>query len=154
MSKSGPGSYRHGRIIYAYLTNQKGKRELHPAIILDANEDILQPEAFDPRRDPGSENSVHVIGVSTKHKHYHALQRVPYVQLPFTTSGHPVTGLNKDCGAIIGWYHRIAIPDDVVGFGGDIPDVVMGAIDREVRADLERKVGKALANLRQIFDLL
>ncbi len=97
---------------------------------------------------------MHVIGVSTKHKHYYALNGTPYVQLPFAARGHAATGLNADCVAIIGWYHRIDIPDDVVGFGGDVPNAIMAKINQQVRTDLEKKLGKAITNLRQVFDLL
>ena len=40
-------SYRHGRIVWAYLrSNLMGKREQHPDVILDRDEDIVQPEVF------------------------------------------------------------------------------------------------------------
>ena len=32
-------------------SGQKGKKEKHPAVIITADSDIIQPEQFDPRRD-------------------------------------------------------------------------------------------------------
>ena len=146
---AGSGSYRHGRILYAYLRGATGKMQRHPAIILDATADIIPPERFDPRK-TRLPNTIHVIGVSTKHKFYDA----EYVQLPFSASGHAVTKLREDCGAIIGWYHRITIPDDLIGFGGDVPAPTMHHINAAVRMDLARKIGRELGTLKQIFDEL
>ncbi len=40
-----------GRIVYAYLrSSATGKMQRHPAIILDADDDIVPPEQFDPRK--------------------------------------------------------------------------------------------------------
>ncbi|HEY4330317.1 MAG TPA: hypothetical protein VGN88_11320 [Phycisphaerae bacterium] len=143
------GSYRQGRILHAYLRSSTGKKEAHPAIILDQNKEIIQPEHFDPRKEL-RENFVYVIGVSTKHKAY----KLEFVQLPFSPSGNVVTKLRADCGAIIGWYHRISIPDDVIGFGGDVPTGVMVEIENAVRKDLSGKIAGQLGNLRNIFDEL
>ena len=41
-----------------------------------------------------------------------------------------------DRGAIIGWYTRLAVPYDIIGFGGDVPRDVMTQIDNAVRQDL------------------
>ena len=143
-------SYRQGRIIFAYLRSQStGKMQRHPAIMLDLDQDITQPENFDPRKTL-AENIVHVIGVSTKHKFYDQ----EYIQLPFSSSGHALTKLREDCGAIIGWYHRVAIPDDVIGFGGDVPAPTMLAINYAVRKDLARKLGTELDMLKHLFDEL
>ncbi len=126
---------------------------MHPAIVLDRNQDIIQPEQFDPRRPP-YDNCIHVIGVSTKHKKYGA----HYVSLPFAPNGHATTGLKEDCGAIVGWYERLFIPDDVTGsnggFGGDVPPPVMNQILQAVREDLFRKLGKQLETVGQMFDEL
>lgn len=147
---AGPPSYRHGRIVWAYLrSNLTAKREAHPAIILDRTGDIVQPERFDPRKMHG-DNTVHVIGVSTKHKKY----KFPYIQLPFAASGHATTKLKVDSGAIVGWYARLAIPDDVIGFGGEVPDDVMTRIDQAVRQDLVKRIGKQFETLRQTFEEL
>src|SRR5437870_3948176 len=114
-------SYRQGRILYAYLrSSATGKMERHPAIILNADQDITQPENFDPRTSQ-RDNVIYAVGVSTKYKSFN----VDYVRLPFTTAGHAQTGLREDCAAIVGWYHRIFIPDDVIGCGGDVPAPVL-----------------------------
>jgi predicted alpha/beta hydrolase len=65
-----------------------------------------------------------------------------------------VTKLRESCGAIVGWYHRIVIPDDVIGFGGDVPNATMSEIDRLVRADLANKMSGEFATFRQVFDEL
>ncbi len=135
---------------FAYLrSSTTGKRERHPAVILDRDHDITQPQYFDPRKVAG-ENFVHVIGVSTKHKTYN----MPYIQLPFAASGHAVTKLREDCGAIVGWYHQIGIPDDVLGFGGDVPPATMIAIYDAIRRDLARKIGRELGTLKEVFEEL
>lgn len=147
-------AYRHGRILWGYLRSTlTGRREMHPAIILDRDQDITQPEHFDPRRPP-YENFIHVIGVSTKHKRYAS----EYVLLPHSPKGHTATKLNVECGAIIGWYDRLAIPDDVTGssggFGGDVPPAVMAEIDEAVRRDLLAKVGRQLETVQKMFEEL
>ena len=111
--------YRHGRIVGAYLRTKKGGRELHPAVILSSDAEIVQPARFDPRS--GDENFVIVAGVSTKY----ARHSEPFVKLPHATTGHAVTKLTKDCAAIIGWYEVISIPDDVRFFAGDVPAALM-----------------------------
>jgi hypothetical protein len=147
-------SYRHGRILWGYLrSNLTGKREMHPAIVLDRDGDITQPEEFDPRKAP-YDNVVHVIGVSTKHKKYD----LNYIPLPFAPSGHPVTGFKTDCGAIIAWYARLFIPDDVTGsnggFGGDVPAAVMHRIIEAVREDLSQKLGRQFDTIQTMFQEL
>jgi hypothetical protein len=76
-------------------SKQKGKKEKHPAVIITADSDIIQPEQFDPRHDIGKVNAVAVIGVSTKYLRY-----PPYVALPYSPNkgGHTVTKLTQDCG--------------------------------------------------------
>ena len=143
-------SYRHGRILWAYLrSNQTGKREMHPAIILDRTEAIVQPEDFDPRK-AAADNLIHVVGVSTKYKACHLMS----ISLPHTPSGHVLTRLKEDCGAVIGWYDRLTIPDDIVGFGGDVPSPVMARIDEAVRHDLARRLGKQFETMGRMLDEL
>jgi hypothetical protein len=147
-------SYRHGRILWGYLrSNLTGRREHHPAIILDRDQDIVQPEEFDPRQ-AGSDNVIHVIGVSTKYKQY----GFGYVSLPFTPNGHALTGLKEDCGAVIGWYDRLSIPDDVTGadggFGGDAPLAQMRQIDEAVRQDLSRRLGVQFSTVQKMIQEL
>jgi len=150
MSTAGNPSYRHGRLVWAYLRSSvTGKRENHPGVILDPTDEICQPEDFDPRtrRD---DNVVHVIGVSTKYRSY----KLPHIRLPSAAGGHPTTRLREDCAAIVCWYHRITIPDDVIGFGGEVPPAAMVLIDQAVRRDLSQKLGRELQTLRQVFDEL
>ncbi|HET6250116.1 MAG TPA: hypothetical protein VFE47_20665 [Tepidisphaeraceae bacterium] len=143
-------TYRYGRIVYAYLANSKThKRELHPAVILSDNDEIIQPEKFDPRKSP-KDNSVRAIGVSTKYKTY----STAYVRLPFSADGRTSTRLKEDCGAIIGWYHRLVIPDDAIGFGGDVPAATMQRIDDVIRKEICAKFNKEYETLSEIFDEL
>lgn len=143
-------SFRHGRIVWAYLrSNQTGKREKHPAVILNQDDDIVQPEVFDPRK-ATSDNIVYVIGLSTKHKRY----GLAHIRLPFTPQGHGTTKLKEDCGAIIGWYDRVCIPDDVLGFGGDVPPAVLAQIDGAVRQDLAKLLGKQFQTVQQMLEEL
>jgi hypothetical protein len=58
--------YRQGRLLWAWLRSRSGKKERHPAIILTADADIIQPERFDPRKDIGKVNAIAAIGVSTE----------------------------------------------------------------------------------------
>lgn len=138
-------SYRHGRLIWAHLrSSQTGKRQAHPAIILDRTSDIIQPEHFDPRR---GDNMVCVVGVSTKY----SAHDLPFIRLPFSPRGHATTKLRQDCAAIIGWYHRIFIPDNVIGFGGDVPARQMVQIDRAVYEDLVRNLAHGFDDLRAVL---
>lgn len=95
-----------------------------------------------------------MIGVSTKHKQY----KLPYIQLPFAPDGHRITRLKKDCGAIVGWYDRLAIPDDVTGssggFGGDVPPAIMSQIDESVRKDLVQLVGRQFTTVQKMLEEL
>src|SRR5258706_3547010 len=111
--------YRLGRIVWTYLRTSDGRRkEQHPAVIISPNSEIIQPKHFDPRRHPGEDNEVAVVGVSTKFRRYPDL--VHFV-LPFRTGGHPETKLKTECAAIIGWYDLIVIEDDVLDLAGQVP---------------------------------
>jgi hypothetical protein len=79
--------YRRGRIVWARLRTRQGKKELHPAAIISADTEILQPGDFDPRSDFGKVNAVAVIGISTEYKKYPPFVALPYFRSP---SGHPV----------------------------------------------------------------
>lgn len=140
--------YRHGRIIGAYLKTRKRGRELHPAIILSADWEIVQPHQFDPRR--GDENLVVVIGISTKY----AIYPDPYIKLPFHPGVHPQTKLTKDSAAIIGWYDVVSIPDDCRFLAGDVPPEVMRQVNSNVRADIVQKIGRDFTSLSEILPLL
>jgi hypothetical protein len=140
--------YRHGRIIGAYLRTKKGGRELHPAIILTPNEEIVQPEQFDPRK--GGDNVVVVIGVSTKYRLYPQ----EHVRLPFRPTGHARTRLSQDCAAIIGWYDIVDIPDGCRYLAGDVPAALMAQINDCVRADISRRIGREFTTLADILPLL
>src|SRR5882724_5051261 len=104
MAQSRP-DYRQGRIVWAYLRTRKGKRELHPAVILTPDDEIVQPRDFDPRG--GDDNVVVVAGISTKYSRY----ADSYVRLPFqpTDRGHPLTKLRKDSAVIVGWYDVVTL---------------------------------------------
>ena len=86
--------YRLGRIIWAYLRPSTAgrKKELHPAIIISPDSEIIQPEDFDPRIDPQKENLVAVVGVSTKFRNYPKLQ---HFVLPYHGAGHAETKLKS-----------------------------------------------------------
>ncbi len=121
-------------------------------MILTATADIIQPEKFDPRS--GADNAIVVAGISTKY----AKHPQSFVKLPFrpSESGHPVTGLRKDCAAIVGWYQAIFIADDVTAFSGDVPIKELRELLDQVFADYVAKVGdqyitvlEMLSDLRQ-----
>jgi hypothetical protein len=143
-------SYRQGRIVFAYLRSSvTGKMQQHPAVILDRDTDITQPGHFDPRRSP-VDNVVYVAGVSTKYKSFDTA----YVRLPYAPDGHAVTKLHRDCAVIIGWYQAITIPDDVIGFGGDVPAPILIELLHAVRKDLAKTIGREIGSLRQLFEEL
>src|SRR5215217_448511 len=130
-------TYRQGRILWAWLRAQSGKKEKHPAVIITADRDITQPEDFDPRKDINTVNAVAVVGVSTKYRNY-----PPYVALPYSPNpgGHPITKLTEDCGACIGWYDWVVLEDDVLGLGGDVPPADMDRIVNAIAKDLIEKL--------------
>lgn len=140
--------YRHGRIIGAYLRTKKGKRELHPAVILTPDAEIIQPEGFDPRK--GGENVVVVIGVSSKYMHY----KEPYVQLPFHEPGHAVTKLTKDSAAIVGWYDIVHLEDDIEFKAGDVPAEIMKQINDAVLKNIQERVPKQLLTIAEVVAFL
>src|SRR5437667_309497 len=136
--------YRQGRIIWARLRARSGKKEKHPAVIITADQDIVQPEDFDPRKNIDRVNAVAVVGVSTEYKKY-----PPFVLLPYSSnpSGHPATKLTQACGACIGWYDWVALEDDVEGRGGDVPPIIMDQIMKAVANDLRIRLSKEAASL-------
>src|SRR5437016_8256843 len=147
--------YRQGRLLWAWLRSRIGKREKHPAIILTADQDIIQPEQFDPREDIGKVNAVAVIGVSTEYKRYPRYVRLPHSPNP---GGHPITKLTQECGACIGWYDWIVLEDDVLTRGGDVPaaemDQIMLAVARDFKQRLAAKADALSKELRGINELL
>ena len=144
----GRPDFRMGRIIGAWLRTKKGPRELHPAVIITPDAEIVQPSDFDPRT--GGDNVVVVVGVSTKYKLYSE----PFIELPFQSGGHPVTKLTRDCAMIVGWYDAICIPDDVHFWAGDVPANQMTRMNDAVRADLVKRLGKEFNTLAEILPLL
>ena len=148
--------FRQGRIVWAQMrSKQKGKKEKHPAVIITADSDIIQPEQFDPRHDIGKVNAVAVIGVSTKYLRY-----PPYVVLPYSPNkgGHTVTKLTQDCGVCIGWYDWVVLEDDVLALGGDVPtaemDQIVEAITKDLKVRLSAHAARVSSELAGINDLL
>ena len=141
--------YRHGRIVWAYLRTAKGKRE-DPAVILTSNTAIIQPEKFDPRT--GGENVVVVAGISTQYRNYPNA----YVKLPFRSSpnGHPITGLRKDCAAIVGWYQAIFLADDITALSGDVPPAEMHVLNKKTLAHYVTTVGNQYATAAEMLEEL
>ena len=80
---------RYGGIVGAYLQAKKKGKQLHPAVIVTPDADIIQPESFDPRR--GNDNIVVAIGVTTKYRLYNE----PYVPLPNRPAGTQSPGSRK-----------------------------------------------------------
>lgn len=140
--------YRHGRIIGAYLRTRKGPKELHPAVIISPDEEITQPEDFDPRS--GGENFVIVVGVSTKYTLYND----PYLKLPYASPFHPQTRLNKDAAAIIGWYDIVHIDDECQFKAGDVPPPLMIRLNQMIREDITKRIGREFRELAEIVPLL
>lgn len=129
--------YRQGRLIWAWLRSGSQKKERHPAVIISADSEIIQPERFDPRKDIDKVNAVAVVGVSTQFKRY-----PPYVPLPYLSAsgGHPTTKLTEECGACIGWYDWVILEDDVIARGGDVPAPELERILEGVAQDLGRRL--------------
>jgi hypothetical protein len=148
-------TFRQGRILWARLRARGGKKELHPAIIITAERDIIQPERFDPRKDIDKVNAVAVVGVSTSFAKY-----PPFVLLPYSSSpgGHPVTKLREACGACIGWYDWVVLEDDVEGYGGDAPpaelDQIMDGITKDLATKLKAKVSALNRELAELHEML
>jgi hypothetical protein len=147
--------YRQGRIVWALLRSHKGKKERHPAIIISADSDIIQPAQFDPRANIDKVNAVAVIGVSTKYLKY-----PPSVAIPYSPNkgGHAVTKLTEDCGACIGWYDWVVLEDDIEARGGDVPppqmDQIMDLVARDLRVKLSSRAAKMSTALAGINELL
>jgi hypothetical protein len=140
--------FRHGRVIACYLPGRNGKREIHPAVVISADNDIIQPEQFDPRKN--RDNLLAVLGISTQYLKFSD----PCIRLPHQGHGNSVTGLNKDCAVILNWYAAIYIPDDCEYLLGDVPRDLMGAINNSVRNDLTVRFGSQVVTLLQLITSL
>lgn len=125
----GRGDFRHGRVIYARLMGRNDRAELHPAVIVSPDNEIIQPEDFDPRGSDGVlANLVAVLGVSS----HFAKFNDPYIKLPVGAK----TGLTKECAVILNWYAIIDIPDDAEYLLGDVPATMMEGINMALRKAL------------------
>ena len=147
MARAKP-NYRLGRIISCYLTGRNGKREQHPAVIISADAEIIQPEKFDPREAGGivKDNLVAVLGISTKYRNF----QDPYIRLPLGAQ----TQLTADCAVILNWVATPAIPDDCDFLLGDVPPALMLRINAEYRRLLKDVLSKAKGSLAEILNLL
>src|SRR6266550_3911878 len=139
--------FRLGRIIYCYLLGRNGRREQHPAVIVSPDEEIIQPERFDPRAARGviKDNLIAVLGISTKYGNF----QDPYIQLPLGAQ----TQLTSDCAVILNWIATPAIPDDCEFLLGDLPPLLMVRINAEYRRLLKDALSRAEGTLAETLNL-
>src|SRR5437867_475955 len=133
--------YRLGRIITTYqLLGRNKKRQEHPAVIISPDDEIIQPEYFDPRlgREELQDNLVVVLGISSQYQKFSD----PYIQLPTGSQ----TQLIKDCAVILNWYGIVQLEDDVEYLLGDVPPNLMHQVNAAYRADLTKRLGGLLGN--------
>src|SRR5256885_1835778 len=145
---SAKSDYRLGRIVSAYLLGRNGKREIHPAVIISPDEEIIQPEAFDPRGGGGElrDNYVPGLGISSQYRKFND----PYVPLP----ANATTGLTRDCAVILNWYALLHVEDDFEWFIGDVPPELMYRINQAYRADLTARLGGMVGTIVQLLSRL
>jgi hypothetical protein len=140
--------YRLGRIVAAQLLGRNGRREEHPAVIISPDDEITQPEDFDPRGTGGQvrDNEIAVLGISTKYRNFSD----PYVVLPVGKQ----TQLTRDSAVILNWYAALVIPDDLELLLGDVPSTLMLQINDAYRKDLSARLGGMMGTVVQILSRL
>jgi len=103
---------RYGRIVYAWISDHNGYAKLRPAL-------VLSPDASSDTK-----SRIVVAAITTTFSdppEHHC------VKLPWHPSGRVGTHLRQRSAVVTNWLATIS-PDDVVGFGGDVPQRVMDEI--------------------------
>jgi len=110
-------SLRYGRIVFAWIADRNGYNKLRPAIVLVPDEEIT------------TNRELILVAITTTFT-------VPppefCVPLPWHPRGHPVTRLTRRSAAVCDWL-SVMLPDQIVGFGGDVPSKTMHLIQAKVR---------------------
>jgi mRNA-degrading endonuclease toxin of MazEF toxin-antitoxin module len=109
-------SLRYGRIVYAWVPDRNGYAKLRPAL-------VLTPE-FSP--DPNTQIVVAAITTTFSEP------PEPYcVKLPWHPSGRVSTNLRQRSAVVVNWLATIS-PNDVVGYGGDVPRRIMDKVQQKL----------------------
>ena len=100
---------RYGRVVYAWMKDARGFAKLRPALVLTPD-DLIQKDA-----------SIVVAAITTTFADPPPKMHVP---LPWNAPGSIATKLRQRSAVVLNW-RAVIKPDDVVGFGGDVPAKIM-----------------------------
>ncbi len=103
-------SIRSGRIVFTWIEDRNGYAKLRPAVIIS--------------QDFHSGDPLVVMAITT------TFPDPPpefCVALPWHPRGHPITRLHQRSAAVVNWLAKI-FPDDIIGYGGDVPGKIMRII--------------------------
>jgi hypothetical protein len=113
---------RHGRIIYAWIADRNGFKKLRPAIIVTPEDEISDADQLS------------IMAITTTFTDPPPPFCVP---LPWHPRAHPTTRLHKRSAEVVNWLSSIRA-DDIIGFGGDVPEKTMRLIrerSNQLRSD-------------------
>jgi mRNA-degrading endonuclease toxin of MazEF toxin-antitoxin module len=114
--ESSRAAIRYGRIVFAWISDRRGYAKLRPAIVVVPDNQIT------------TDDELIVVAITT------TFTDPPpefCVTLPWHPRGHPVTRLNKRSAAVCDWL-AVIMPDEIVGFGGDVPARTMQLIQSKL----------------------
>ena len=103
---------RYGRIVYAWIEDRNGHAKLRPALILTPTQEIT------------TTGSLVLAAITTT---FPDPPPAFCIELPWHPAGRVGTALRRRSAAVLNWLATIN-PDDVVGFGGDVPIRLMISI--------------------------
>ena len=107
---------RYGRVVYAWIKDRRGFSKMRPALVLTADE-LIDKDA-----------ALIVAAITTTFTDPPPKRHLP---LPWHPRGRVSTQLRKRSAVVLDWQSVIR-PDDVIGFGGDVPARVMLEIERRL----------------------
>jgi mRNA-degrading endonuclease toxin of MazEF toxin-antitoxin module len=114
---------RYGRIVFAWIADRNGFRKLRPAVVVVSDQELA------------NDGELILVAITTTFTEPPPEFCVP---LPWHPRGHPTTKLTKRSAAVCNWL-SIIMPDEIVGFGGDVPAKTMQLIQARVRISGERQ---------------
>ena len=110
---------RYGRLVWATLTDRRGKRADHPAIIITPNEELSEDE------------ELAVMAVTTS---YGDPPPPHHIELPWNPDPRKVgTRLSRRSAAVVNWLNFIH-PRDIRRLAGDVPKPLMSQIQAALNA--------------------
>ena len=107
---------RYGRVVYAWIKDHRGFAKMRPALVLTPD-DLIEKN-----------KSMIVAAITTTFPQPPPPNHFP---LPWHPRGNTSTQLRQRSAVVLDW-QSIIQPEEVVGFGGDVPARVMLEIERRL----------------------